>query len=191
MKRAGIAPKFSFVAGFPTETIREVKATLKLMERLVRENPEAYCTPVQLYNPYPGTPLFDYSLQAGMRNPSSLEQWVDWAFEDAGYSWLKPRENRFLEKIAMFSFFLDGKTVPESATKSWFRFAARLYGAVVRLRVRLGFYAFMPEVAAIRWEYDNLSRRKDRERRTHYEVPTDACIEDFAPLASKTPEQPE
>jgi radical SAM superfamily enzyme YgiQ (UPF0313 family) len=191
LKRAGIAPKFSFMAGLPTETIKEVKATLKLMERLVRQNPEAYCTPVQLFSPYPGTPLFDYSLQAGMKMPSRLEQWGEWGLESALYSWLKPRENKLLEKIALFSFFLDGKTVPESATKSWFRFAARLYGAVVRLRVRLGFFAFMPEVAAIRWEYDNMSRRKDRERRTHYEVPTDACIENSAPLTSKTPEQPE
>ena len=188
LKRAGIAPKFSFMAGFPTETMKEVKATLKLMGRVVRENPNAYCTPVQLFSPYPGTALFDYCLQTGMRMPVALDEWTEWGWEMINYSWLKPRENRLLGNIALFSFFLDGKTVPESATRLWFRFAAQLYGAVVRLRVRLGFFGFMPEVEAIRWEYDNLSRRKDRERRSHYEPANGASIENLASIPSEPSE---
>jgi hypothetical protein len=191
LKRAGIAPKFSFVGGFPSETIQEVKATLRLMERLVRENPAAYCTPIQLFSPYPGTALFDHCLQTGMVMPSSLEQWAEWGWEIVNYSWLKPHENRLLGNIAMFSFFLDGKTVPESATKSWFRLAARLYGAVIRQRARMGFFAFMPEVAAIRWEYDNMSRRKDRERRSHYEVSEEVCEEHAAQPVGPSAERSE
>lgn len=57
LKEADIAPKFSFMAGFPTETTQEVKETMRLMSFLVKENKSAYTTPVQLYSPYPGTPL--------------------------------------------------------------------------------------------------------------------------------------
>ena len=169
LKKAGIAPKFSFMGGLPTETMDEVKTTLKLMVRIVRENPEAYCTPVQLFNPYPGTPLFDFCLQTGMVMPTTMEGWVDWACEQVNYHWGSPSDEHVLGKIALFSFFLDGKTIAENAPKLWLRLAARVYGVVVRARVRLGFYAFMPEVRAIRWEYHNSQRRKDRSRRNRYE----------------------
>lgn len=165
LKKAGIAPKFSFMGGFPTETMDEVKKTLRLMVRLVSENSMAYTSPVQLFSPYPGTPLFDLCLEMGMPMPNSLEGWAEWAWETDNCTWRTRREEKLLGKIALFSFFLDGKTVPESSQKTWFRWAARLYGAVVRTRARLGFFAFMPEIRAIRWEYNNLQRRQERSRK--------------------------
>lgn len=155
LKEAGIAPKFSFMGGFPGETIAEVRDTIHLMARLVRDNPQAYSTPVQLYSPYPGTPLYDYCVQAGMPVPESLEAWTESGWEHIDYRWLSPAEERFLQKAAYFTFFLDGKTVAESARSPLVRLAARLYGWVVRQRVRLDFYAWMPEVALIRWALAN------------------------------------
>ncbi len=151
LREAGIAPKFSFMGGFPTETIAEVKDTLSLMLRLVRDNPQAYTTPVQLYSPYPGTPLYDYCLRTGMRMPQTLEEWSESGWEHIDYSWLSPAEERFLQKTAYFTFFLDGKTVAESMRSPLMRLAARVYGRLVRWRVSVDFYAFMPEVALIKW----------------------------------------
>ena len=174
LKQVDIVPKFSFMGGLPSESLDEVKATMRLMARVVRENPRAYCTPMQLYNPYPGTPLFDYCLQAGMPMPNTPEEWADWDWscELLKHHWRKPSDERFLNKAALFTFFLDGKTIAENTSKRWFSLASRLYGYVVRARVRLGFFAFMPEVAAIRWEYHNSQRRKDRDRRNRYEGPS-------------------
>ena len=101
--------------------------------------------------------------------PTTMEGWADWACEQVNYQWGSSSNEHVLGKIALFSFFLDGKTIAENAPKLWLRLAARLYGVVVRARVRLGFYAFMPEVRAIRWEYHNSQRRKDRSRRNRYE----------------------
>ena len=154
-KQAGIAPKFSFMGGFPTETIAEVKDTIALMARLVGDNPGAYTTPVQLYSPYPGTALYDYCLQTGMRMPQTLEEWTESGWEHIDYRWLTPAEERFLQKAAYFTFFLDGKTVPESTRSPLLRMAARFYGWVVRQRVRLDWYACMPEVALIKWALAN------------------------------------
>ena len=155
LKEAGIAPKFSFMGGFPTETIAEVKDTIELMAQLVRDNPAAHTTPVQLYSPYPGTPLYDYCLQHGLDMPQSLEAWTTSGWEHVDYSWLTPREERFLQKAAYFTFFLDGKTVADSMRSLPMRLAARLYGWMVRQRVRLGFYGLMPEVALIKWVLEN------------------------------------
>jgi radical SAM superfamily enzyme YgiQ (UPF0313 family) len=155
LKEAGIAPKFSFMGGFPTETIAEVKDTLHLMAELVRENPEAYTTPVQLYSPYPGTPLYDYCLRNGMAFPRRLEEWTESGWEHIDYRWLSRSEERFLQKVAYFTFFLDGKTVAESTRSPLLRLAARAYGWIVRQRVRLDFYGLMPEVHLIKWALAN------------------------------------
>jgi len=155
LKDAGIAPKFSFMGGFPTETIAEVKDTISLMARLVRGNRDAYTTPVQLYSPYPGTALYDYCVQAGMAVPQTLEEWTESGWEHIDYSWLSPSEERFLQKAAYLTFFLDGKTVPESVRSPLIRLAARVYGWIVRQRVRQDFYACMPEVRLIKWALAN------------------------------------
>jgi len=151
LKQAGIAPKFSFMGGFPSETVAEVKDTMRLMVQLVEENAEAYTTPVQLYSPYPGTALFEMCLQAGMAMPATLEEWTTSSWEHIDYSWLTPREERFLHKAAYFTFFLDGKTVAESMRSPLLRLTARVYGWLVRQRVKLDFYALMPEVTLIKW----------------------------------------
>ncbi|MFL7807179.1 MAG: radical SAM protein [Anaerolineae bacterium] len=56
LAEAGIAPKFSFMGGFPSETIAEVKDTIRLMAQLVRDNPDAYTTPISL-QPKVSSPL--------------------------------------------------------------------------------------------------------------------------------------
>ena len=50
---------------------------------------------------------------------------------------------------------LDGKTVADSMRSPLMRLAARFYGWIVRQRVRVGFYRFMPEVALIKWVLEN------------------------------------
>jgi radical SAM superfamily enzyme YgiQ (UPF0313 family) len=155
LKAADIAPKFSFMGGFPTETIHEIKDTIRLMARLVRENPDAYSTPLQLYSPYPGTDLYDYCVESGVDMPQTLRGWSESGWEHIDYSWLEPQEEQFLQKAAYFTFFLDGKTVPESIKSSVLRLLARFYGLLVRLRIGLDFYALMPEVGLIRWTLAN------------------------------------
>ena len=148
--RAGIAPKYSFMAGFPTETLDEIKDTLHFMLRLLRENPLARTTPLQLYTPYPGTPLYDYCLQNGLQAPERFEGWADWGWERCSSEWLAPATRRFLQKAAYFTFFLDGKTVADSLPSLWLRLVARVYGRYVRERIRHDLYGFMPEVVLIR-----------------------------------------
>jgi len=64
LKDHDISPRFSFMGGFPEESIEDFKQTLDLMRVLIEENPAAYTTPVQLFSPYPGTELFALAFQA-------------------------------------------------------------------------------------------------------------------------------
>lgn len=75
LRREGIIPHYSFMAGFPTETEKDFKETLNLMQRLKRENPRAVIWKVNQYTPYPGTELFDLAVQNGFKPPKRLEEW--------------------------------------------------------------------------------------------------------------------
>jgi radical SAM superfamily enzyme YgiQ (UPF0313 family) len=155
LKTADIAPKFSFMGGFPSEAIHEVKDTIRLMVRLVQDNPSAYTTPIQLYSPYPGTALYDYCVESGMAVPEDLEGWTESGWEHIDYSWLSEQEEQFLQRAAYFTFFLDGKTVAESMASPLLRIPAKIYGWIVRTRVQLDFYGLMPEVKLIKWALAN------------------------------------
>jgi len=94
-------------------------------------------------------------MEQGMPVPEDLEGWAASGWEHIDYSWLTPDEEAFLQRAAYFTFFLDGKTVPESTRSLPLRLLAKLYGWWVRARISLDFYAAMPEVGLIKWALAN------------------------------------
>lgn len=145
--RNRIATKFTFMAGFPGETWESIQETLKLMIRLVQSNPYARTTPMHLYAPYPGTPLFDDAVKGGWEAPETLEGWADVDFHQCHLPWLDPRIHKLLERISLSTYFLDGRTMPEyfaaSKLMSW---GTKAYGSVVRWRAERTNFRFMPEL---------------------------------------------
>ena len=75
MKKEGIQPNYSFMAGFPTETEEDMQATRNLIRRLKQENPNAVVWKVNQYTPYPGTELFDVAVKNGFKPPEKFEDW--------------------------------------------------------------------------------------------------------------------
>ena len=86
MKKEGIAPHYSFMAGFPTETKEDREETVRLMDRLKQENPQAVVWKINNYTPYPGTELYDLAVQYGFNPPRTFEEWsrVHFYSEDHG-----------------------------------------------------------------------------------------------------------
>jgi len=75
LRKEGIVPHYSFMAGFPTETGEDVEKTIRLMNRLKEENPRAVIWKINQYTPYPGTELFDLAIQNGFKPPEKFEEW--------------------------------------------------------------------------------------------------------------------
>ncbi len=151
LRKVGISPKYSFMAGYPGETMRDVQETLDLMVRLVEENEDAGTTNLQLYSPYPGTELFDFCREQGFREPDKLEDWAGSNWNRIDYGWLTKKERRFLERASYFTYFLDGRTVAD-----WYSHRPilsrllRFYGKVSRFRAKRSFFAFFPEAGLIK-----------------------------------------
>lgn len=71
----GVNMELSFIILFPDETPEELQATFDLVEELGSYNNVRIDGP-KIYNPYPGTSLFEELLKKGWTCPSTNEEWA-------------------------------------------------------------------------------------------------------------------
>jgi anaerobic magnesium-protoporphyrin IX monomethyl ester cyclase len=148
LKEIGIKPFYSFMAGFPFEGRDEVKQTLILMRRLVRENPQAFVYRLQLFTPFPGTKLFDLIKQKGADLPQKLEQWADYHYDRINLKQFDLSYRKFLEDLQFYSMFLDGKL--SSGRRGYLLMVSRLYQQLLDFRVRHGWLGAMYELIPLK-----------------------------------------
>jgi radical SAM superfamily enzyme YgiQ (UPF0313 family) len=73
-KRNGITLDASCMAGITSETIEELKDTVNMIKTYKPD-----IVNMKVFNPMPGTKLFDYCIQKGLfQKPKTLEEWALW-----------------------------------------------------------------------------------------------------------------
>lgn len=148
LRDAGVVPVYSFMIGLPGETVAQMKATLRLMLDLVEAYPDAVVNAVNIYSPFPGTPLYDDAVRNGMPEPADLHAWKDLDYVCVNYrAGFTPRQIRFMERASYLSSLIDPKR--DSGAPGVRNAARRAYARMTRWRVRRGFYAVMPEATAL------------------------------------------
>ncbi len=105
----GIKPAVSFMMGSIKESEKSINDTLNLYDKIIELNPLAEINGIFVYTPYPGTNMYDDSINNGFNPPQSLEEWGTWEFNyKFNHKWL---DKKLLEKIkiigyiARFNFF--------------------------------------------------------------------------------------
>jgi radical SAM superfamily enzyme YgiQ (UPF0313 family) len=78
---AGIRPILSFMSGFPGETSEDFDRTIDIIPQLWAAHPLITVNGIFPFNPYPGTVLYQRSLELGLKAPQSLDQWGEWNFQ--------------------------------------------------------------------------------------------------------------
>lgn len=96
----------NILIGTPSETVDDLKATLRLLCDLAETS--RYCPyplgTLHKYIPLPGTKLFDDAIEKGFRPPERLEDWGGFDFEDVRNTratvrpWLLDRDYDFVER---------------------------------------------------------------------------------------------
>ncbi len=127
-KQFGFKINYHFMIGFPEETRSTVKETLRLIYKLTR-NPTTNVYGPAPYIPYPGTPLFQRSVEMGFIPPSYLEGWIhyDWS-NISKFPWFSNGFKRYLKKI---QFIASKASTPSCGIiRRFFRlyFRIRLFG---------------------------------------------------------------
>lgn len=69
-----IIPWLTWMVGLPGESKEDIEKTFKLVDTIAEKVPTSEPL-LFLYTPYPGTPLFNLSLQMGYKEPQTLEGW--------------------------------------------------------------------------------------------------------------------
>lgn len=74
-----IIGSFTFIVGFPNETTEDLKKTLRLINYIHNKSTK-HESRVHIFAPYPGTPLFNISIEKGFKPPMTLESWSNYNY---------------------------------------------------------------------------------------------------------------
>jgi radical SAM superfamily enzyme YgiQ (UPF0313 family) len=138
LKPHPIVPVYLFMMALPGETPEQLAESIALAVRLTDENPRAVKT-FNVYTPYPGTELYDTTVQQGLTPPERLEDWAVFNFRNVcdDAPWVHPRTRQLAEALDFPLMFL-GKghfVTPYKRTNPVAVTLARLYYPLARHRV--------------------------------------------------------
>ena len=131
-----IVPLYLFMMGLPTETPEELRESVQLAQRLLRENARAAKT-FNIYTPYPGTALYRMAVGLGMKEPQRLEDWspMNYRYVPRESPWIVPGTKRLIAGLDFPLMFL-GTSFQFKKTHPAVKGLRRLYLPVARYRVK-------------------------------------------------------
>ena len=125
--------------------------TKDLILRLVKDNPHCGIFPINKYQPYPGSVLYEEAIKLGFVPPDSFEGWI--ALDDVGSDiympWYTREYNGYIDMMKIASFFIDDKLLTTPSTsrrlKIFFRIASAVGKPLFNLRLRHNFSSLLFE----------------------------------------------
>ena len=157
-ENAGIHLTFNLIFGYPGETEADRIETLRIMGDIARQFWNVSFSP-NIFTPYPGIPIWPELRKMGVREPQSLEEWIDLPLGQNILPWLQGDELRRLR--SMLEFFLLHNQIRKATKNSrWMRAGVRrLLTAPVRWRVRTNHLSFPWELWLARTAEKLVTRR--------------------------------
>ena len=160
-RKFGIVPAYNFMAGFPGETLNEIEQTVDFIQRLRRDNSSALFETISLYAPMPGTPMWNTSLEYGLKPPETLEGWINWRFDEHDDSgnripWFNAKERKIIGNLCYLNLLVNvipglANSYNGSSQGKLFKIAYSLPYKYFNFRLKHKMYRNMPEVKLIRW----------------------------------------
>lgn len=140
-----VSPRYNFITGFPTETMKDLKKTIKLIFQLKNENSNAKISALNLFVPYPGTEVYDIALNLGLKRFSTLEEWtIDYDLETINLPWISKERKKILESLRFTSFFLGGEC-SDYVNSKLINLLTDIYLPFAKYRTKNLFFKFMIE----------------------------------------------
>jgi radical SAM superfamily enzyme YgiQ (UPF0313 family) len=99
-----IRVRYNLIVGFPSETPEEVEETIKLADLLQKDNSRADPPFVNIYNPYPGTPLFQEAVRLGFVAPRDILGWASFNWQTTSTPWVSEETRQRIEAISQDKF---------------------------------------------------------------------------------------
>lgn len=150
-----ITAAYNWVVGVPGETLEDLRATQRLILRLLADNPSAIMFTPNVLRPLPGTSLFELALQHGYKPPSRLEEWAEIEVEGAfALPWISAEQESVISMMRIASYFVDDKInkvkVGNNLRYKLVRLLSKVYTPLAKFRFRHNLHRLMPEKAIYR-----------------------------------------
>lgn len=160
LRRIGIIPEFSFLAGNPHDPERDTRETIAFIRKLKSINPDAEII-VQHYVPTPQRERMYGDVDGMIQFPATPEEWASprWynltVRRDPRLPWLRSRTKR---RIDNFELVLNSRwpTIQDIRMPGWGR---SMLQALSGWRYRLGLYTFPLE---LKWAQEAIQLRKPK-----------------------------
>ncbi|HDY66925.1 MAG TPA: B12-binding domain-containing radical SAM protein [Candidatus Scalindua sp.] len=148
---------YSFLTGLPWPkrnikeikemTDKEIESSLDLIDKLLAMDTRHRALLFN-YTPYPGTPLYQKSLDLGLKPPSNLEGWGKFTLYQSQTPWVTSKQEKFIKFLSSYVFFfLDSDTcdwvslrIPNRHFRQLFIFIFRSFAAICKFRWRHRFF---------------------------------------------------
>lgn len=144
----GIYIFYSWLSGLPGETLADLKKTVKVMFRIMEDNPNARLSPIYNFLPFPGTSMWDEVIDNyGFKPPESLQEWGNYDWSRVNVAYLDPALKRTLDNLYFPSLCLDRK-FEDFPAPWWLRLGVKLYRPVAKARMKTLFAGFPAERVA-------------------------------------------
>jgi radical SAM superfamily enzyme YgiQ (UPF0313 family) len=136
---------YSFITGFPTETFLDLRQTINILFKLLKENKNARNSPIYTFISYPQITFTKILENNGYKLPDTLIGWINYDYGNRGYENI-PYVSAELMKVLKpdflyyLSFFLD-KKIAEYETLGLIKILALLYRPIAKFRVKYLIFA--------------------------------------------------
>ena len=138
LKKFNIEGKYCFMSGFPGETIDDMYKTTDLMREIKKINPYSGIPAWRIFTPFPGTDLYQTSIENGWDPPKDLEGWANYNFETVKMPWISKKREKIIKNVAYLVKFLRLQDKP----LSWLH---RSLGYWIDFRWRNHFFKYLLE----------------------------------------------
>jgi radical SAM superfamily enzyme YgiQ (UPF0313 family) len=108
LKKYKIPVEYSYIIGFPTETIKEMYDTVDLVIKMKKDNPYSVSHNINIYSPYPGTELYETSLKMGLKEPKTITEWSECHHLNMNYSNYSKKQKNIMKSISELSYYTAG-----------------------------------------------------------------------------------
>ncbi len=103
-KNKGVNPQYSFMSGFPGETIEDLHLTVNCIDKLWKTNENIIINGLFQATPFPGTDFYDLIKQQGNYPlPANLEEWASTNVFIARIKKIPYLSLRFLRELRLYS----------------------------------------------------------------------------------------
>ena len=124
--------------------------TIRVMEKLREINPDTHLS-LFIYTPYPGTPLYKLSLDYGLEEPKSLEEWAFFSYDVAMSPWLAKKHGEMLEELCLITWLVHHPSLRYKISNKALGVLIEVLSVFESIRWRARFFKLPLESRLVKW----------------------------------------